>query len=80
MKRQYRILTAVIASASVLCACQKEEQVQPEPKIENCGIIHETEFGDLSTETVSTLSFPTDSSWRMYRITTDIMWMKDNRF
>ena len=47
MKRQYRILTAVIASASVLCACQKEEQVQPEPKIENCGIIHETEFGGV---------------------------------
>ena len=47
MKRQYRILTAVIASASVLCACQKEEQVQPEPKIENCAIIHETEFGGV---------------------------------
>jgi protein tyrosine/serine phosphatase len=37
----------VIASASVLCACQKEEQVQPEPKIENCAIIHETEFGGV---------------------------------
>lgn len=47
MKRQYRILTAVIVSASVLCACQKEEQVQPEPKIENCAIIHETEFGGV---------------------------------
>ena len=47
MKRQYRILTAVIASISVLCACQKEEQVQPEPKIENCAIIHETEFGGV---------------------------------
>lgn len=47
MKHQYRILTAVLVTAASLCACQKEEQVQEEPKIENYAIIHETEFGGV---------------------------------
>ncbi|MBQ6487862.1 MAG: tyrosine-protein phosphatase [Solobacterium sp.] len=47
MKHQYRILTAVMIAAVSLCACQKEEQVQEDPKIENYAIIHETEFGGV---------------------------------
>ncbi|MDO5121535.1 MAG: tyrosine-protein phosphatase [Erysipelotrichaceae bacterium] len=47
MKHPFKILTAVMITAASLSACQKQEQVQEDPKIENCAIIHETEFGGV---------------------------------